>query len=77
MHVNFAKYLVVAERHDGQGYDKVAGRDQERVRTSIEISRNLGTALARTLKIKREKIKYILFFFCLMEKLWGYRYLFR
>lgn len=52
MHVYFTKYLVVTERHDSQGYDKVAKSDQKRVRTSVEISGNLGTTLARTLQIK-------------------------
>lgn len=54
MHVDFAKYLVVAEGHDSQGYDEVAGRDQEGVRTSFKISRNLRTTLTRTLQIKRK-----------------------
>lgn len=69
MHVNFAKYLVVAEGHDSQGYDKVAGRDQEGVRASFEISRNLGTTLARTLEIKTKQLKCILFSYFLVEKL--------
>lgn len=55
MHMNFAEYLVVAEGHDCQGNDEVAERDQERVRTSFEISRNLGTTLACTLQTNKNK----------------------
>lgn len=68
MHVNFAKYLVVAEGHDSQGYDEVAGRDQERVSTSFEISRNLGTTLTRTLQIKTKKTVEPSVFFSIKPK---------